>query len=173
MSWSRRKFLLISGSGLLAGCGFQPLYRARSSPSSVPAQFALIEVDQIDGRAGHHLRNYLIDSLSGRGGQYKKQYHLKVVTSDQKDGLAIRADEAVTRFNYRLVSSVELSRKTDQQIVFRSTLRATSAYNVVDSEFATLSAERDAQERAARDMSTEIITRLAIYFQREAQKPPA
>lgn len=172
MWWSRRIPLALACAGLLAGCGFQPLYGNRAQSRSTPAQFALIEVNDIDGRPGHHLRNYLIDRLSARGGNYKKLYRLEISLSDQKDGLAIREDEAVTRFNYRLISAIRLTRIADGQILYESSLRATAAFNVVDSEFATLSAERDAETRAARDLSNEIITRMAIYFQREAQQPP-
>lgn len=165
MSWSRRQFMALSAGATLTACGFQPLYGNRSAARSVPMQFAQIDVNQIEGRTGHHLRNSLIDRLSARGGHYKKQYRLDVALSESKDGLAIRADEAVTRFNYRLISNFRLTRIADQQILYESSLRATAAYNVVDSEFATLSAERDAEERAARDLSSEILTRLAIYFQ--------
>lgn len=166
MWWSRRQMLALTGSAALAACGFKPLYGNRSASNAPPMQFAQIDVKDIDGRPGHLLRNYLIDSFSARGGNYRKQYRLDISLSDSKDGLAIRADEAVTRYNYRLKSNFRLSRISDQQVLFESTLRVTSAFNVVNSEFATLSAERDAEDRAARDMSTEIVTRLAIYFQR-------
>ncbi len=168
----RREILIWACAGLLAGCGFQPLYGNRTQSDSTPAQFAQIDVHDIDGRPGQHLRNYLIDKLSARGGNYKKQYRLDIALSDRKDGLAIRKDEAVTRFNYRLLGNVRLTRISDQQILYESAFRVTAAYNVVSSEFATLSAERDAEERAAQDMSGEIITRLAIYFQRAPAQPP-
>jgi len=67
-----------------------------------------------------------------------------------------------------LVGSVRLTRLQDQKILFEESVRTISAYNVVQSEFATLSAERDAEDRAARDMGREISTRLAIFFQRQA-----
>ena len=170
--WSRKQIILvIAAFGLLAGCGFKPMYGNRGHSNSVPTQFAQIDVKEIDGRTGHHLRNYLIDRLSARGGNYKKKYKLDVALSDRKDGLAIRSDESVTRFNYRLLGSVRLTGLDDHQILFETALRVTAAYNVVDSEFATLSAERDAEERAARDMSSEIITRLALYFQRVSPQP--
>lgn len=166
MSWSRREFLLLAGCALLAGCGFQPLYGQRQQSASVPMQFAVIDVNRIEGRAGQHLRNYLIDRFSSRGGRFRKAYRLDIALSDTKDGLAIREDETVTRFNYRLFGKVRLIRLSDQQVLYEDALRVTSAFNVVKSEFATLSAERDAEQRAARDMGDGIVTRLSIYFQR-------
>lgn len=171
MWWFRGALLLVFGMAV-AGCGFKPLYADRQSASSVPMQFAQIEISPIVGRSGLKLENYLIDRFSARGGHYRKAYRLDIALSDRKDGLAIQQDESITRFNYRLLSTVRLVRSEDQQIMFEQALRATSAYNVVKSEFATLSAERDAEDRAARDLANEIITRLAIYFKRRADTPP-
>lgn len=164
--WLSRRGLILWGIAGLAGCGYRPLYGQRASGGSVPSQFSRIEVGRIDGRTGSQLGNYLIDQFSARGGNHKKEYRLDIALSDSKLGLAIREDEAVTRFNYRLLGSVRLTRLDDQKIIFEDLVRTTSAYNVVQSEFATLSAERDAEERAARDMGSEISTRLAIFFQR-------
>ena len=50
------------------------------------------------------------------------------------------------------------------------TARAIAPYNVVDSQFATLSAERDAQERAAREVGEDIRTRLGLYFEQHFNK---
>lgn len=173
MSWHRRDILGLIGVSLLGGCGFEPLYGHRAQSNSAPAQFAQITLSPIDGRAGHHLRNYLIDRFSARGGTLKKTYRLEIALTERKDGLAIRQDESVTRFNYRLMGGVRLIRIQDQAILYETSLRVTSAFNVVDSEFATLSAERDAEERAARELSDEVVTRLALYFQRSAAQPPA
>jgi LPS-assembly lipoprotein len=164
---SRRQFVLWSAV-FLSGCGFRPLYGQRSAGNSVPSQFSRIEVSRIEGRAGNHLSNYLIDQFSARGGNNKKEYRLDIALNESKYGLAIREDESVTRFNLHLVGSVRLTRLQDQKILFEESVRTISAYNVVQSEFATLSAERDAEDRAARDMGREISTRLAIFFQRQA-----
>lgn len=45
--------------------------------------------------------------------------------------------------------------------------RSIASYNVVDSQFATLSAQRDAEERAAVELSEDIKLRLAIFFDRQ------
>ena len=45
----------------------------------------------------------------------------------RKDGLAIREDESVTRFNYRLLGAVRLTRIQDQKILYETSLRATSS----------------------------------------------
>lgn len=166
--WCSRRQLVLGSVTLLAGCGFRPLYGQRALKNSVPSQFARIEVGRIEGRAGSQLSNYLIDQFSARGGHLKKEFRLDIALAENKYGLAVRQDESVTRFNYRLLGAVKLTRIEDEKILYADSIKTISAYNVVQSEFATLSAERDAEDRAARDMGTEISTRLAIFFQRQA-----
>ena len=120
----------------------------------------------IGGRVGLQLRNDLIDRFSARGGQTAKFYRLDIVLNARKEGLAIQQDESVTRFNYRLFGNFRLIRLSDQQVIFEDNARTYVAYNVVQSDFATLSAERDAEERAAHDLRAEIATRLSLYFKR-------
>lgn len=151
----------------LGGCGFQPLYGDRDAASGVARQLGGIEVGKIERRSGQQLRNHLIDAFSARGGAAANPYRLEVVLTEAKQGLAIRQDEAVTRYNYRLFGAFRLIRSKDQQVMFEDTARSSAAFNVVQSEFATLSAERDAEARAARDLSDDITTRLALYFQRQ------
>jgi LPS-assembly lipoprotein len=44
-----------------------------------------------------------------------------------------------------------------------------SAYNVVTSPYATLTAQQDADTRSAQDIAYRIRTDLAVYFQRDAR----
>lgn len=151
---------------LVAGCGFTPVYGNRAAAGSVPAQFDRIEVMPIGGRVGLQLRNDMIDRFSARGRQTDKLYRLDIVLNARKEGLAIQQDESVTRINYRLFGHFRLIRLSDQQVLFEDNARTYVAYNVVQSDFATLSAERDAEERAAHDLGAEIATRLSLYFKR-------
>ena len=163
----RVRIILLAGCLLVvAACGFTPVYGNRAAPGSVPAQFDRIEVTPIGGRVGLQLRNDLIDRFSARGGQTAKLYRLDIVLNARKEGLAIQQDESVTRFNYRLFGNFRLIRLSDQQVIFEDNARTYVAYNVVQSDFATLSAERDAEERAAHDLGAEIATRLSLYFKR-------
>jgi LPS-assembly lipoprotein len=60
--------------------------------------------------------------------------------------------------DYRLV---DLS---SNEVVLKGNTEATSAYNVVESEYATLVARRDAEKRAAKMLSDDLSLRLALYF---------
>jgi len=143
------------------------MYGNRNAPGSVSNQLGGIDIGAIEGRVGQQLRNHLIDRFSARGATTADPYRLDIVLSENKTGLAIRQDEAVTRYNYRLTGTIRLVRVKDQQLLMEDSARSSVAFNVVQSEFATLSAERDAEARATRDLSAEIATRLAIFFKRK------
>ena len=51
-------------------------------------------------------------------------------------------------------------------MVFSGQSNSVNSYNIVDSQFATFISERDARERALRELSEDIRLRLATYFAR-------
>jgi len=148
----------------LAACGFHPLY-GRGGAS--PALMASIYVDPIPDRTGYELRNSLTD-LFDSGGGGSKQYRLKVRLSDQRKGIALQNDATITRYNYLLDADYELFDSTGKVVTsgHQSTL---TAYNVVSSPYATLSAQQDAQKRAAQDLSQRIQLDLGVFFARRRQ----
>ena len=180
MSWSRETTVfsrkgLIGGRVIatlllttltLTGCGFRPLYEDRATPGSVPSELSHIEVSKIDGRVGVELRNTLIDRFSARDSGQRAKYRLDIRLGQRKEGLAIQQDESVTRFNYKLLGSFNLVDVEHNTIVLSDSAQSSAAFNVIQSEFATLSAERNAEDRAARDLAGEITTRIALYFKR-------
>lgn len=166
----RRDATLLLVVGLatgLAACGFQPLYgsRDRGGPGAVEA-LAQVAVDPIRDRLGQVLRNNLVDRLSTTGEPERPRYRLTVALAVGKEGLAITKDESITRFNLRINASFVLREVGSNAEVTRGTSRTIAAYNVVESQFATLSAEKDAEIRAARELSDDIRTRLAVFFTR-------
>jgi LPS-assembly lipoprotein len=148
----------------LAACGFHPLY-GRGGAS--PAIMASIYVDPIPDRTGYELRNSLMD-LFDSGGGGSKQYRLKVRLSDQRKGIALQNDATITRYNYLLDADYELFDSTGKVVTsgHQSTL---TAYNVVSSPYATLSAQQDAQKRAAQDLAQRIQLDLGVFFARRKQ----
>jgi LPS-assembly lipoprotein len=162
---TRRGLLLLPL--VLAACGFEPLYgsRERGGPGSVEA-LQQIAVGPIPDRIGQVLRNNLLDRLTPTGEPDRPRYRLAVALAVSKEGLAITKDESITRFNLRIIASFVLYDTANNAEVTRGVSRTIAAYNVVTSQFATLVAEKDAESRAARELSEDIRTRLAVHFTR-------
>ena len=149
----------------LAGCGFRPLYATGTTPEGMETYFNQVFVEPIPGRQGVHLRNQLLDALTPGGTPSSAAYRLTIKLEDVKEGLAIRENTNITRYNYSLTAKYELRDSVSNEVLDHGTARAVSAYNVADSQFSTLSAERDAQERAAREVGEDIRLRLGLYFE--------
>jgi LPS-assembly lipoprotein len=149
----------------LGACGFKPLYAVGTTPDGVNTYMTQVFVEPIPGRQGVHLRNQLMDALTPEGTPSAAAYRLSIKLEDVKEGLAIQENTQITRYNYSLLAKYELRDAVSGEVLDHGTTRAIAAYNVVDSQFATQSAERDAQERAAREVGEDIRLRLGLYFE--------
>ena len=169
-----RLFGVVFGLGAalsLSACGFHPLYAVGSTPDGMETYFSQVFVEPIPGRQGVHLRNQLMDALTPEGTPGSAAYKLTIKLDDVKEGLAIQENTQITRYNYRLTAHYELRDSVSNEVLDKGLARATAAYNVApDSQFATQTAERDAQERAAREVGEDIRLRLGLYFEQRFGK---
>lgn len=148
----------------LAGCGFQPLYGERRPAAVSPSELSSVQVDLIADREGQMLRNELLDLFQPAGASSKARYGLAVGLSIQRAGLGIRIDETATRANLIMVADFTVRDLANGDVMFRGRSRSITGYNVLDSEFATLSGENDAIRRAILDISQQISTRVSLVI---------
>lgn len=162
---SRRRVLLgFTGGALtaLAGCGFRPLHGRDNG--NTPASLAAIYVAPIPDRTGQILRNGLLDRLTPKGVPKRPSYQLRVGLREGKQDLAIRKDDVATRANLVVVAQFQLIRASDATVIYTGTATSTNSYNILRSDFATISAENDARRRATVQIADEIRTQLAIFL---------
>ena len=153
---------------LISSCGFRPLYK--TGGGSDPAVLATVDVAKIKDRAGQKLRNLLMAGLSPRGRAARAEYKLTVTLTESKVELAIRKDETATRANLTINAQFTLVALNNPQFgTFSGSALSTNSYNILTSDFATLSAENDARNRALRSLSEEIRLRVAAALR--SQKP--
>ncbi len=174
--WScRRTRGLIPGAALaclslaVAGCGFEPLY-GRASAGDIDAQFASVKIQTISGRIGQQVHNYLLDRINSDGRPDDPLYLLAVTLEVHSVRLGIERDETATRAKLVLLANIRLLDIATEDVLLNRTARSTNSYNIVDSAVATRSAELDAVDRAAREVSEDIRLMLSLYFRR--QPPP-
>lgn len=150
---------------LLAGCGFRPLYAPRDD-SAVTAELAAIKVKRIEDRAGQQLRNFLLDRFNPQGQPANPKYSLFVELEVSRHDLSIRKDATATRSNLVLIAHYELFGVASGRPLFRATSQVTTSFNIIRSDFGTISAENAARLRGAREISDDIRTRVAVFFNR-------
>ncbi len=155
-------------AGALSACGFTPLYGEREGGVRTDAELQQIQVIPIESsRTGHDIYNALIDRLSPYGEPDDPDYQLRIRLNERREGVAIERDASITRYNYRLLAEYSLLDVRTGNVIHEGRSRSIASYNVVESQFATLVARRDAEERAAMELSEDIKLRLAIFFDRQ------
>jgi LPS-assembly lipoprotein len=153
-----------------SGCGFHPLYGDTGATAQTADRLASIYVAPIETpqRLGYEMRNTLIDLFDSSGRMSENFYRLRVTLSQKSQGVAVQNDAAITRYNDTLVVKYELS-DAKGALITQGTETGLSAYNVVSSPYATLTAQQDSDTRAAQDIAYRIRTDLAVFFEREAK----
>ena len=159
------KFIfLISALLVIQGCGFQPLYGGSSQATSL--EFARIKVEPTPERIGQILQNHLLTALNPKGRPLKPVYVLNTTLNESSTSLAVRKSAFATRANLAVSANFNLVRTLDGKSLYSGTAAITVSYNILDSEFATLSAQKDARSRALREISHSIRNQLGVYFSR-------
>ncbi|MEO0397875.1 MAG: hypothetical protein AAF224_00445 [Pseudomonadota bacterium] len=148
---------------LCTACGFEPLYA-------------------VDGaNSGNSLRNMYLVSLSGDEGavpyvrdafrtraatiRNDARYELVIKAEESAAPLAIQTDASVTRFNYRLIGSYRLKDLMAKRNLAGSTT-AIASFNVVNSQYSTLTAERTARRKAAQLLANQIEREILLQLAR-------
>ena len=144
---------------LLGGCGFRPIY-GTATQGNTAAALASVDVEPISDRVGQILHNHLLDLLNPRGRPERPRYRLSVNLSESVERIAFRKTEVATRANLWLRVSFTLQGAAGESVL-SGNLSVVSSYNILQTDFATLAAEQDARERAARQLAEELRLQLA------------
>lgn len=172
----RRRVLLAGGTaGLLAGCGFHPLYAPADSgaPGPAEAELAAIFVPVIPDHSGQLLRQALQQRLEGSGLGTAKRYELAVSFGLAADSIAIRPDSTASRV--RLIGNAPWRLTTvgfTPEPLTSGQAHAVDGYNIIGQQYFAAELENETiTRRVAEALADQIVTRLAVFFrQRAAQK---
>jgi LPS-assembly lipoprotein len=184
MWWLERRAVLIRPArlagalalaGLLGGC-FEPLYGERSLAGGpgLRTRMSSVDVSTIDApngtplaRIANEIRNDLIFDLQGGSGGSTPTHSLKInmTTSNQQvivDITTARAD--VQQFGIN-ASYTLVEKATGKPVVTGQTFARVSYDNPGQAQrFSNARGQRDAENRAAKQISSNIRSRLASYF---------
>lgn len=163
-----RQSIVISALCLFLGaCGFKPLYGtngASMASGDLLEQFSAIDIADVRDRQDQQLRNRLINRLTPRGTKDKVRYQLQFKMSEDIEGYGFRQDRAVTRERLQLKAQMVLIDMETGEPILEKDNNAWVAYDVVQSDFATVSAQRDARLRATDILADKMVADLSRYF---------
>ena len=151
----------------LPACGLHPLYEGGGS-GTVARGLAAIEVAPIAGKAGYLMTNALRDRLPDRGGA--AAYRLEIKLDDTITGLGVRRDNTVTRERRSLRARYQLVDIATGETLLDAAAGSDAGVDVVSSEYATIAAENTALENLSNIVADQIVTRIAVYTRRTADK---
>jgi LPS-assembly lipoprotein len=152
-----------------SACTVRPLYSDVATSTAMgttsTAAYPSINIKPVETRYAQEVRNQLIFLLNGGAGQpANAQYSLDLGVT-VLDTRLLRANTASnedrpTAGSVAMTSSYVLRRADTGEIVSTGTRRISSSYDRPRQEFAALRAERDAENRAARELAE--LLKLAI-----------
>ena len=150
---------------IATGCGFQPLYSHGSGNSShVVNQLSRIQISPIENRTGQILRNFLQDKLTPSGVPFSPAYKLTISLKETRSDMGILRDSTSTFAKVKMGAKYQLINIETKNILDSGTVSSTTVFNIVSSEYANLSAQKDARRRTVRIISDLIKERLALFF---------
>jgi LPS-assembly lipoprotein len=169
--------LLSAGLVAISGCTVQPLYseRAAANPTvtgSIGSELAAISIKPVVNRVGQEVRNDLLFLFyGGKAAPAAPRYTLTLSVSAYSEASATIQVNTVNeptaaietvRASYRLVDSTG-------KVVSTGNRQFSASYDVPRQEFAAFRAQRDAENRAARELAE--LLRLVIA--QDLSRPPA
>jgi len=158
---------VIAASLALSGCGFTPLY----AQQGVVQSLASIDVVAPEGRTGFLIRQSLDDAFAkNRSGP--AAYRMNLSLAEARYPRGIRIDNVATRYEYVLTANYTLSALPSGALAKKGTVHVELTYDSADQPYASISAQQDAQERAAEEAARRIQLELAAWLATGA-KPKA
>jgi len=152
----------------VAGCGpggFRPVYG--DSPfgnGGVADQMASIEVAPIPGRVGQRIRNEVRYQTTGGDLPLPPVYRLEVAVRETVNSTLVSQTGDVGQQVYAIDATFRLIDAKTKAVVFSGNSFARASFERFQSVFANVRAKRDAQDRAARKVGTDLKSRLEAFL---------
>lgn len=146
---------------IFTSCGYEPIY---SKNANTNKELLSISVQNIKNRPGQILRNTLLNQLNPERERVITKYRLIVEISESKSSLAYRRDMSATRTDLKVTANYLLKDIKNGEILLKQEAKSISSFDVVESVYATLIAEKDVREKNLKVISNDIYTNLVIFF---------
>lgn len=150
--------ILASLAAPLAGCGFQPVY---APVDGKLADGGLVEVATIRGRAGHMLRQALLQELALGVPGLTEPVLVTVNLDDQLARLAFQPDGAASRSSVLATGNYAM---TGETVSVTGSVTVETGFLVPDSPFGDIAAQTSASDRAMRSLAKRIADDIRLQF---------
>jgi LPS-assembly lipoprotein len=150
----------LTGALGLAGCGFQPLYAQKGVISGL----AGVDVIAPQGRAGYLMREHLDDALGAGHGAGSPTYRMNLALAETRYPRGVRVDNVATRYEYVLIANYTLTSVASGTVAKKGKVKVELTYDSADQPYSAISAQQDAQDRAAQEAARRIQLEVAAWL---------
>ena len=159
-----KSFFILSLCFLAVACGFKPLYGTYTGVDK--ETLSRFEVATIPEKNGQRLRNELLDLLNVDE-SLNPQYRLAVAKpSFAYETIGVdRTSESATKSQVVVSANYQIINMTTMKPIHKAQARTFVAYNILDSQFETITAREDAEDRAIKQIAREILNQTALAMQ--------
>ena len=147
-----------------SSCGYEPIY---SKNINTNKELLSISIKNIKNRPGQILRNTLLNQLNPERERVITKYRLIIEISESSTSLGYRRDMSATRTDLEVTAKYLLKNVKNDEIILKEEVKSISSFDVVESVYATLVAEKDAREKSLKIISDNIYTNLVIFFKKK------
>ncbi len=158
----------------LSAC-YRPLYGPKNvgeAQNAAEARLNNISISPIDDRNGQVLRNFLIDRFYGEGRPVKPSHDLRITLHTAEDKLGLQKDATTTRARLTVDATCNMYDISTAKLVWTGIIHSTVSYDILDQQYANLSAQENAYARALRDVADQITRRVLLSFNGKTELPP-
>jgi LPS-assembly lipoprotein len=157
---SRFLALALVSTLALSGCaGFEPLY----AQQNVVRSLAAIQVNAPGGRTGYLMRQHLDDAFA-KDHTAAPTYTMDLSIGEARYPRGVRIDNVATRYEYVLTANYALREVKSSALAKQGQVRVELTYDSADQPYASISAQQDAQDRAADEAARRIELELAVWL---------
>lgn len=173
--WCRWRIAAVFPVLLLAGCGFQPLYKEQSSGTSVSDELKRIYVAGIPDRDGQMFRLALQQHMAGAGPEEPDGYVLRANLSIGQEAIDIHSDNTSGRTRMNGAAHWELYTVAEHpQFVASGDAATMDGMEVTYQQmFAQSMNTETVHARVAETLAAEVTQQVAIWFRNHTQAPVA
>ncbi len=147
----------------VSACGFKPMY-ATGGGAHFAENPINLQIDDIKTGIGQQLRIEIEDRFDKINSANGKPYRLIANVQKNLQPVLTDQDRRISRYNVIIKSNYNLIDLENGKVVAKGTLSARSAYNVVQSEYATYAADDNATKEATTQLAENYLSTLTNYF---------
>ncbi len=142
----------------------RPMYGQTNMGSDATYELSSIQIDTIPGRVGQKIRNELIFLFTGGNHPSEPNYKLEIAYRESVLGVLYKRTSDAAGKIYSLDATFTLRDITGKTVLTKGRSHARAAFDKHKSTYANIRAERNAKDRAAKDIAKDISTRIAGYI---------